>query len=313
MDLHAVIDRGDVWYDYPFTEDGRRRGQPRKNMPVLTLYVKWRNQDIPIVKMNTTIGGWRSEIAPDGYHYYRYKNSDVGPRVWKEIVAGPVWLPPNTTPPGGLVKTVIYRGRKITVPNYDEFGPWYASAYGLVAAFHVREVERKSGRVDYFDNGIRTHGSVDYNSILRRFSHGCHRLYNHLAIRLFDFVLRHRPFNRIGQVSAGYSHSFTLDDGESYTLSLDSKGYKYELIDPVPVVVQSGRIRSRQKFPIESYMPKPGEEYGADAQFLPEGYARKSQGDAGPDSGDPTVGAPKPAEPTPPASSPAQPEKAKSN
>ncbi|MDJ0762938.1 MAG: L,D-transpeptidase [Myxococcota bacterium] len=281
MDLHAELERGDVWYEYPFNEDGSRRGQPRKNMPKLTLYVKWNGQDIPLATMGTTIGGWRSERAPDNYEYYKYKNSDVGPRVWKDIVAGPVWLPPGTTPVDDLVKTVVYRGRKISVPNYDEFGPWYASAYGLVAAFHVRPVERKSGNIDYFDNGIRTHGSVDYNSILRRFSHGCHRLYNHLAIRLFDFVLRHKKYTRIGQVPAGYSHQFTTSEDETHTIVLDSKGYRYELTDPLPINVLTGRVRGKQRVPIEHHMPKPGVEYGLDAQFLPEGYQRPPTADGG--------------------------------
>ncbi|HUT77401.1 MAG TPA: hypothetical protein VM285_06930, partial [Polyangia bacterium] len=93
MDLRAEIDRGDVWYDFPETPDGKRRAQPRKLMPMTTLFVRWNDQDIPLVTMNTTIGSWRTELAPDGYEYYKYKGSDVGPRVWREIVAGPVWLP----------------------------------------------------------------------------------------------------------------------------------------------------------------------------------------------------------------------------
>ncbi len=286
MELHVEIDRGDVWYDYPYTMEGKRLGQPRKRMPLLSLFVKWRQQDILLARMNTTIGGWRSELGSDGYEYFKYKNSDVGLRVWKEIVAGPVWMPPASTPVKDLLKTVHYRGRRLKVPNYDEFGPWYASAYGLVAAFHVRQVERSNGTVIYMDNGIRTHGSVDYNSILRRFSHGCHRLYNHLAIRLFDFVLRHRPFNRVGQISAGFGHRFTVDD-QTYTISLNSKGYKYELIDPVPVQVTYGRIRGRQRSPIDHHMPKPNTEYGADAQFLPEGYARTAAADGGVEDGGP--------------------------
>jgi len=291
MDLHVVIDRGDVWYDYPFDGEGKRRAQPRRVMPKTTLLTKWNGQDIPLVTMNTTIGGWRTELASDGYEYYKYKNSDVGPRVWKDIVAGPVWLPPATTPVGDLVKKVPVGRHLIEVPNYDEFGPWYASAYGLVAAFHVRPFTRSNGDVVYHDNGIRSHGSVDYNSILRRFSHGCHRLYNHLAIRLFNFVLRHRPFSRIGQIPAGYSKEVVLKDEETleedrFTITLNTKGYKYELVNPIPVVVRSGRIRGKQRSAIPHYMPKPNEEYGADAQFLPEGYARKAVDDGGtPDTG----------------------------
>jgi hypothetical protein len=273
MELRAEIDRGDVWYEYPFTKDGRRKAQPRKRMPMTTLFVRWNDQDIPLVTMNTTIGSWRTELAPDGYEYYKYKNSDVGPRVWRDIVAGPVWMPPETTPAGDMIKSVSYRGRKLKVPNYDEFGPWYGSAYGLVAAFHVRPVERRGGAVDYLDNGIRSHGSVDYNSILRRYSHGCHRLYNHLAIRMFDFVLQRRPYRRVGEVPAGYNRQVEVD-GETFTINLASRGYRYELVDPVPIEVLRGNIRGSQRSPVEHYMPKPDTEYGPDARFLPEGWSR---------------------------------------
>lgn len=271
MDLHSIIDRGDVWYDYPVAPDGRERTFPRKRMPTNTLLVRWNGQDIPLVTMNTTIGSWRTELAPDGYEYYKYKNSDVGPRVWKDIVAGPVWLPPDTTPAKDLIKPFVYKGRTIMVPNYDEFGPWYASAYGLVAAFHVRPVPRKNGTTDYFDNGIRSHGSVDYNSILRRYSHGCHRLYNHLAIRMFDFVLKHRPYTRVGRIPGGYGKKVEVEE-DTFEISLDTRGYKYELVAPMDVEVQYGRIRGKQRSPIETYMPKPGVDYGSDAQFLPPGY-----------------------------------------
>ncbi|MCU0662492.1 MAG: hypothetical protein MUC50_09230 [Myxococcota bacterium] len=276
MKLSSVIDRGDIWYDYPYTADGKQKGQPRSNMPTNTLYVEWNGQRIPLLRTNTTIGGWRSEFASDGYEYFKYKNSDVGQRVWKDVVAGPVWLPPATTPPKELLKTVRYKGREVKVPNYDEFGPWYASAYGLVAGFHVRPSARKDGSVDYYDNGIRSHGSVDYNSILRRFSHGCHRLYNHMAIRLFNFVLRHKPFVRVGEIPAGFGHDFEVD-AEKYTIAIESKGYKYELKDPLPVEVLTGRIRGKQRVPIDTYMPKPEEEYGTDAQFLPEWYVPPSK------------------------------------
>jgi len=299
MDLHSVINRGDVWYEYPYTTDGKRKGQGRRQMPINTLYVKWNDQDIPLITMNTTIGSWRTELAPDGYEYFKYKNSDIGPRVWRKIVAGPVWLPPDTTPSGDLLKTVIYKHRKVKVPNYNEFGPWYASAYGLVAAFHERQVEQKNGGFRYLDNGIRSHGSVDYNSILRRYSHGCHRLYNHLAIRLFDFILRHKPFKRVGQISAGYSHKIKVDE-DTFVIQLNSRGYQYELLEPVPVYVQRGRIRGSQRTPIEGYMPKPDYEYGIDAQFLPEEFKKEllSKTDAGiNDQAENTASTPPPATP----------------
>ena len=95
----------------------------------------------------------------------------------------------------------------VTVVNTDVMGPGFQSAYGLVLAIHI---DPKRGG---FDNQIRTHGSVDYTSIARRFSHGCHRLVNNRAVRLFDFVLRHRAFHAHRQrADAACKKRFTVDD-----------------------------------------------------------------------------------------------------
>ena len=95
MDLSAEIDRGDVWYDFPFDAKGQRLPQPRERFPTFTLFVKWRGEKVPLVRWRTTVGGWRVELASDGQEYYRYKGSDIGPRVWHHIVAAPVWIPPR--------------------------------------------------------------------------------------------------------------------------------------------------------------------------------------------------------------------------
>jgi hypothetical protein len=97
-----------------------------------------------------------------------------------------------------------------------------------------------------------------------------------MAIRLFNYVLHHKPFVRLGQVPAGYSLEFELEE-EKYSIFLDSKGYRYELKNPVTLEVLSGHVRGKQKIPIDSYMPKPGGEYGPDAQFLPDWYVPPSQ------------------------------------
>jgi len=264
MDIRIVIDRGDVWYDFPFREDGTEKPQSKKRRPKLKVYVQHGDKRIPLVRWGTTIGGWRSEMHDDGFVYYKYKNSDVGERVWHNIVAGPAWLPPEGTPHSDLLKKVNYRHRTYTVPNYNEFGPGYLSAYGLVMTPHERMVETRSGKTVFFDNGIRSHGSFDYMSIQRRHSHGCHRLYNHLAVRLFGFVLRHREFKRLGQIPAGFAMKFTVEE-KDYQIRLYTKGYYYELTDPVPVNVLKGNIKGKQKTPIEEYVRNPGIEYGPDA------------------------------------------------
>ena len=193
----------------------------------------------------------------NGSEYYKYKDSDVGDRVWKEIVAAPVWIPPAATPPRELVRRKWKDGKVRTVINYGEFGPSYTSAYGLVAAYHIKEIKHADGTLKAdFDNGIRTHGSVDYMSILRRYSHGCHRLYNMSAVRLFSFVLAHREFQREGQIKLGFGREFS-HEGKSFKLSLKTRGYRYNLPEPIPVHVLEGRVRGDRKSPIDGYIAKP--------------------------------------------------------
>lgn len=256
MQFETLIDRGDVWYDFPYDDLGERTAQPRQQYPHLTLWVNYNGQKIPLVHWRTTIGSWRNEVV-EGEVMLKYKNSDVGARVWKDIVAAPTWIPPTSTPPAELIKNRWRDGKFIRDVNYDEIGPGYRSAYGLVAAYHIRQTKDEDGNVlAELDNSIRTHGSVDYMSILRRYSHGCHRLYNMDAVRMFSFVLQHRDYRRLGQQPVGVSRAIELEE-ESFVLKIDSRGYKYELVEPIPVTVTKGRVRGSQRVPIETYVPKP--------------------------------------------------------
>jgi hypothetical protein len=259
MEFSAVIDRGDVWYDFPWDAEGNQSSQPRKLHPHLTLYVHYREQKIPLVHWRTTIGSWRSEMH-DGKEYYAYKNSDVGDRVWQTIMAAPVWIPPDSTPTASLTKLKRSRGKLQRVVNYDETGPGYMSAYGLVAGYHVKLNEKSDGTVSVYDNQIRTHGSVDYMSILRRYSHGCHRLYNMNAVRMFSMILQHRDYVREGQTKIGAARKFEVE-GKEYAMRLDTRGYKYELVEPIRVTVTEGRVRGVQQKPFKDMMPKPGVDY----------------------------------------------------
>ena len=108
MPLRIEIDRGTVWYEFPWRASGVRIRQKRPNMPMLTLYTRYRGQDIPLVRWPTTIGGWHAEKSGSGgQEYLSYKNSDVGDRVIRDVVAAPVWLPPQTTPG----RTLVHRKR----------------------------------------------------------------------------------------------------------------------------------------------------------------------------------------------------------
>ena len=260
MDLVAEIDRGDIWYDFPFDSKGNRVPQPRERYPSFTLFVKWRGEKVPLVNWRTTIGGWRSELASDGEEYYRYKDSDVGRRVWRHIVAAPVWLPPTSSPMGSMVKTKWVAGGYPHVVNYDETGPGYLSAYGLVAGIH-EQLRQRGSQPAYFDNGIRTHGSFDYLSLRGRFSHGCHRLYNNLAVRMFSFVLGHRRGKVLGPMALGFRRTFYWD-GEVYDMRLPTRGFYFQLDPPVPVETLKGSIKGQLQQPITGYVPKPGVKYG---------------------------------------------------
>lgn len=260
MDLSAEINRGDVWYDVPFDSSGKPLAQNRRRYPSFTLFVNWRGQKIPLVRWRTTIGSWRSELGSDGHVYLRYKNSDVGPSIWKNIVAAPVWVPPDGTPGKDLVTRRVLDRKLGAVPvvNTEVMGPGFASAYGLVMAIHLRRLE--DGRL--FDNKIRTHGSVDYTSIARRFSHGCHRLVNNRAVRLFDFILRHRQYARLGNHALSGSKRRFSYEGHRYEYELVTRGYYFDLRPPITVDVLEGRVLGAARQPIQRYVRKPGVDYG---------------------------------------------------
>ena len=245
MDLEVEIDRGDIWYDFPFDASGKQHEQRRERYPHLTVLVRWKGQRIPLARWRTTIGSWRSELGEDGRVYYKYKNSDVGPRIWKQVVAAPVWVPPDSTPARDLLTKKMFdlRVGPVDVVNTDVMGPGFQSAYGMVMAIH-HKVMPGGG---LFDNQIRTHGSVDYTSIARRFSHGCHRLVNARAVRLFGFVLRHRPYERLGSSPLKLKKYFQVEDPDGgeprkFGYEMTTRGYYYELRPPVPVNVLEGRV-----------------------------------------------------------------------
>lgn len=270
MVLTLEYDRGDVWYDFPFDDTGKEQPQPMERRPRVTLFTHYLGQKIPIAKYGTTIGGWRSESVDDVV-MWKYKESPVGPRVWKQIVSAPVWLPPDGTPIKDLLKKK--KKRKPGEPEYEinrhEVGPSYASAYGLVAAYHRKFAQRADGSIALGqDEGIRTHGSVDYMSIMRRHSHGCHRLHNHIAVRLMSFVLAHRPHQRLGQQPLAWKKEYEYED-ETYELEMKQGGYVFELNTPLHIDVLEGRVRGQVKQPLDFVIPKFDPDAGA--YLMPDG------------------------------------------
>ena len=245
-----------------YDDRGARKPQPREHYPTFTLYARWRGERVRrSCAGGSTVGGWRSELASDGQEYLRWKGSDVGKRVWRHIVVTPVWIPPPSSPLGSMVKEKKVNGMFENVTNYDETGPGYLSAYGLAAAIHEQIIKGPEGTT-YYDNGIRTHGSFDYMSLRGRFSHGCHRLYNNLALRLFTFVLQHHRAHTLGNIALGFRRTFWWK-GDVFEMRLPTRGFYYELDPPLPVEVLEGRILGARDKPLTGYQRKPGITYAA--------------------------------------------------
>ncbi|HEY6877790.1 MAG TPA: hypothetical protein VI299_07210 [Polyangiales bacterium] len=278
MDLVVSIDRGDVWYEFPYDLAGKERTQAVSFRPHTNLFVNYMGQRIPIASFGTTIGGWKSELI-DGSVWWKYKESPAGEVLWKDIVSAPVWLPPSSTPPRDLLKRKkkTKAGEGKWEVNYHETGPSYASAYGLVAAYH-RPFERtpEGGVRITGDDGIRSHGSVAYMSIMRTHSHGCHRLHNHIAVRLFSFVLNHRSHIRTGHQET----DFTLElahEGEQHKVEIKEGGYVFRLNKPIFVTVEEGQIKGALDHAIENAIPKFNAK--CKAYYLPDGGVVAPQAD----------------------------------
>jgi len=256
LDLRGIIDRGDVWYDPPYDYQGRRRRQPIRRRPSFRLVVDHDGERVALVRWATTIGGWKREDAGPGGVRMAYKSSPPGERIWRDLIVSPAWLPPRATPDDELVRRDPRTGR--WVPNHSLFGPSYRSAYGLAMLVHHRRAgDAAAGSVadeDLIDEGIRTHGSVSYQSIVGGTSHGCHRLFNHLAVRLAGFLLRHRPHERHGSMSVRYERAVRRA-GRDVRFRMSTRGVRFELTPPVPVEVLEGRIRGNRQTPYPGFYP----------------------------------------------------------
>jgi hypothetical protein len=236
MELSAEIDRGDVWYDDKPTQRVSWR------RPSMTLFVKDGKTKRPLVRWPTTIGGW-SDVRIGRGLVKRWKESDVGPRIWRDLYAAPTWLPPASTPDQELVKytTAGKWELKKTI-----MGPGPLSAFGMMLLPHT-QVVKVNGKTTTFEHGIGTHGSAVVTSILNGTSHGCHRLYNHLAVRLGSFLLHHRNHVVKGQQKEFYRR--TVRAKGTFQAKIDTRGFLYELTPPVDVEVLPGTIRSARKIP----------------------------------------------------------------
>jgi hypothetical protein len=114
------------------------------------------------------------------------------------------------------------------------------------------------------------------------FSHGCHRLPNHLAIRLYSFVLRHRKMRVVGDLvlEPPYMRQF-LHKQQVYEIKIVTRGFSYRMDPPLPVEVLEGEIKGEAKEPILGYVPKPGQRYPGPPPPLPGGSADDRAGGGG--------------------------------
>lgn len=260
MELWIEIDRGDFYYDFPFDADGAPRDFHIQKGPTLVLFARDAQQHVrPLAQYRTTIGGWRIRQYGDR-ELWEYKESPPGARVWARLIAAPVWLPPRSTPEESLLITLrrTQDGSTYRELNRNLIGPSFASAYGLLAAHHRRFGQTSDRDFELRgDEGIRTHGTADYTSIGRPSSSGCHRLHNHLAMRLFSFLLAHRVYQRTGHGSTQYRVAVNVDGREQHH-SVWRTGYGFDLERPIEVEVLNGRAlgaakrRLRERIPVDT-------------------------------------------------------------
>lgn len=248
MEMRLEIRRGDVWYDFPYDEQGERRAQPVDERPSLVLYVRHADRDVALARWPTTIGGWRREVNAEGELGLRYKESPVGARWIRDVLVAPAWLPPSSTPDDELMR----RGEDGRwVADERIVGPGWASAFGLVMLVHHDDADG-----EWIDEGIRTHGTASYRSVLEGHSHGCHRLHNHLAVRLGGFLLAHRAHEARGPQGVRYVRRLA-HEGDRDVLRVTSRGYLYALDPPVSVLVRPGRVRGERGSPPEELRSPP--------------------------------------------------------
>jgi hypothetical protein len=245
MELRAEIDRGEVVLKRPrLDKDGKKKWHPPvSDRPTLTLYARVGEREVALCRWPTTIGGWKTIQRSDGSMALKYKESVTGDAIWPEVLATPTWHPA----PGLPTRRLLIKRGDTFEPKTEVIGPGYRAAYGLVAITHLQiEGRNERGEPQLVDHRIRTHGTAAYRSVKRGESSGCHRLHNHLALRLAGFLVRHRAHVRDGIVPEDYLRHLEYK-GHEVDLATDNKGYRFALVPPVPVTVLDGDVRGNAR------------------------------------------------------------------
>jgi hypothetical protein len=245
MELRVEIDRGEVDLKRPaLDKDGKKKWHPPvSDRPTLTLYARAGEREVALCRWPTTIGGWKTIQQSDGSMALKYKASVTGEALWPEILATPTWHPA----PGMPIRRLLVKKGDGWAPKTEVIGPGYRAAYGLVAITHLQiEGRNERGEPQLMDHRIRTHGTAAYRSVKRGESSGCHRLHNHLVLRLAGFVVRHRAHVRDGIVPEDYVRHLEYK-GQEVDLADDNKGYRFQLTPPVPVTILNGDVRGNAR------------------------------------------------------------------
>jgi hypothetical protein len=245
MDLRAEIDRGEVVLARPkLDKDGKKKWKPPVNdRPTLTLYARVGDGEVALARWPTTIGGWKTIQKADGSLALKYKESVTGDALWPEILATPTWHPGG----GAQVRHLLVKNGDTWEPKTQIIGPGYRAAYGLVAIVHHQiEGVDENGQQELVDHRIRTHGTPVYRSVKRGESSGCHRLHNHLALRLAGFLVKHHANVRDGLVPEDYERKLEYK-GQQVSLLSDNKGYRFKLTPPIKVTVLDGDVKGNAK------------------------------------------------------------------
>ena len=264
MDLSVEIDRGDVWYDFPFDAAGVRQPQPRERFPQLHAV----RQVARRARAARALADDRRRLARPSWP--ATGRSTTATRAPTSARASGATSSPRrsgsrrASSPLGVDGEGEARRRAPTCasPTTTRRAP----AICPPTAWSPRSTRRCASGPDgarFFDNGIRTHGSFDYLSLRGRFSHGCHRLYNQLGDAPVQLRAR-APQARAspGRWPLGYRRAF-YSRGEVFEMRLPSRGFYRELDPPMPVDVLEGRIKGTLTKPIAGYVPKPGVKYAS--------------------------------------------------
>ena len=236
-----MIDRGDIFYDE--TPPPFRRIAPHR--PTLTLFTLDHGVKRALVRWPTTIGGWADQRLADGSLVQRWKESEVGPRVWRDLYAGPTWLAPKSTPDRELVKN-LWNGHWAL--KTEEFGPGPHAAYGMILLEHLQAI-KPEGRHRATRRQRHRHARLGERDVDRERHEP--RLPSAVqpargpARRLLAAPSQSRRARR----AAEQYRRFVWHNDEMFKARIDTRGFLYELTPPVPVDVLKGNILSKRKVP----------------------------------------------------------------